>query len=350
MSVESNPWQDLSNVERPMVPGYKMPTIGLALGGGVSRGFAHIGVIRALRRHGIKPDVVSGTSIGAVVGGCYLAKKLDLFEEWARGLSRDGLFSYLDVKMRSPSIIGGKKFRAPLDEHLKDLKIEELPHPFIVIATDIVTGHEVWIRRGHLVDAMNASFALPGIFPPMQLDGRNLIDGALVNPVPVSACRAMGARLVIAVDLNSDLISKAKSPGKNYQNVMGFDIFGDQGVKNQSMFNASNIARRLFRRDPDQPSLFGVMFSTLNIVLDRITRSRLAGDPPDIHIKPLIGHIGLLEFERVDELIREGEAAVERILPDIKAAVRALLPEKADEILGTSTNPRSGRHYSESTD
>ncbi len=348
MPSESNPWQDLANVERPLVPGYAMPTIGLALGGGLSRGFAHIGVIRALRRHGIKPDVISGTSIGAVVGGCYLARKLDEFEEWALGLSREGLFSYMDLKMRSPSIIGGEKFKIALAEHLKDIQIENLPHPFIAIATDLATGHEVWIRRGSLVEAMNASFALPGIFPPKQINGRNLIDGALVNPVPVSACRALGARMVIAVDLNTDLISKARSPGKNYQNVMGFDIFGDQGKQSHNPFNASNIARRLFRRENDQPSLFGVMFSTLNIVLDRITRSRLAGDPPDIHIKPLIGHIGLLEFERAGELIKEGENAVERILPDIKAAVRALLPEKADMFNQTDRAP--GRRFSEPTD
>lgn len=338
MPADHDPWQDLSidPNARPVVRGYPVPRIGLALGAGVARGFAHIGVIRALRRHGIKPDVIAGTSIGAVVGGCYLAKKLDSFEEWAHSLNRKGLFSHLDFTVLAPGLITGEKFVQALETHLAGIKIEDLPHPFVVIATDLTSGHEVWIRRGPLVDAMRASFSIPGIFPPKKLMGRSLIDGALVNPTPVSVCRALGAKVTIAVDLNADLIGKAKKPGTDYQTVMGFDIFNDNDVaaEDQRLFSKFNLTRKLFKREKSAPSMFGVLFSSLNIVMDRVTRSRLAGDPPDIHIKPLIGHIGLLEIGRVEEMIAEGEAAVERILPDIKIALQTLLePDERPEIV-----------------
>lgn len=329
MPSDNDSWQDLSNniENRPMMRGYPLPRIGLALGAGVARGFAHIGVIRALRRHGIKPDVISGTSIGALVGGCYLAKRLDEFEDWALSLTRRKMFGYLDFSIRSPGLIMGHKFTQAMEEHLKDIQIQDLPHPYVAIATDMVTGHEVWLRRGNLVEAMRASFALPGVFPPVKLLGHNLIDGALVNPTPVSACRALGAKVTIAVDLNADLIGKATKPGKDYQTVMGFDIFNDRDVapEDQKLFSRFDITKRLFKRNKDDPSIFGVMFSSFNIIMDRVTRSRLAGDPPDIHIKPLVGNFGLLEVERAKEMIEEGEASVERILPDIKSALQTLL-------------------------
>lgn len=332
MPSEHDPWQDLSvnHEQRPMMRGYPIPKIGLALGAGVARGFAHIGVIRALRRHGIKPDLVAGTSIGALAGGCYLSKKLDEFEEWALSLNRRKLFGYLDFSIRSSGLITGQKFAQVIEEHMKGIQIQDLPHPYVAVATDLNSGHEVWIRRGPLVDAMRASFSLPGIFPPVELMGHQLIDGALVNPAPVSVCRALGAKVTIAVDLNADLIGKAKKPGQNYQTVMGFDIFNDRDVpkEDQSIFEKFNITKKLFKREEGKPSTFGVMFSSFNIIMDRVTRSRLAGDPPDIHIKPLVGHIGMLEVEKAKELIEEGEAAVERILPDIKMALHTLLPEE----------------------
>lgn len=302
--------------------------IGLALGGGMARGFSHIGVLKAFERHGIRPSLVAGTSIGAVVGGCYLAGKLKELEEWALTLTRYKVFSYLDFKMRSPGLIGGGKLLSVMEEHLKGIHIEHLPCPFATIATDLKTGHEVWIRKGPLIEAMRASFALPGIFAPVQKDGRFLIDGALVNPVPVSVCQALGARMTIAVDLNADIIGKAAEPGKNYQKIIGFDIFDDNAVppEQQSIFSGFSLTNLLFRReDQNAPSLFGVMVSALNIIQDRLTRSRLAGEPPDVHVKPHIGHIGLLEFEKARELILAGEAAAERSMPKIKAAVEVFL-------------------------
>jgi NTE family protein len=197
----------------------------------------------------------------------------------------------------------------------------------IAIAADLRTGHEVWLRKGPLIEAMRASFALPGVFPPVNHNGRFLIDGALVNPLPIAPCQAMGSRMTIAVDLHADLIGKAAKPGKAYQTVTGFDMFNEKDVpiEEQEKFNSS-LTRRLFRREESSPSLFGVMVSALGIMMDRLTRSRTAGDPPDIHIKPQIGHIGLLEFEKAEELIAEGDAAAERMMPEIKAAIKILLP------------------------
>lgn len=308
------------------------PPIGLALGSGMARGFAHIGVMKGLLKHGIEPHIVAGTSIGAVVGGSYLAGKLDEFEEWALSLNRRTIIKYMDFRARSASLIGGKRLQSVLEEHFGDLLIEELPHPFVAIAADIVTGHEVWLRKGDFINSIMASFALPGVFPPVIINHRTLIDGALVNPVPVSACLAMGSRLTIAVDLNADMIGKTAKPGQGYQTVAGFDVFDEKALsaEDQGLFKGA-LTKRLFRRSPDNPSLFGVMVSSLNIVQDRLTRSRLAGDPPDVHLKPRVGHIGLLEFERAKEVIKEGEASVERAMPQIKAAMDILLPRAMRE-------------------
>jgi len=305
----------------------KMPRIAIALGSGMAWGFAHIGILKALNRHGIYPQIVAGSSIGAVVGGCYLSDKLPQLEDWVLSLNRRKVFSYLDFRSRSASLISGKKFYNELALYFTDMKIEDLGLPFIAIASDLATGHEIWLRKGDLITAMSASFALPGVFPPVELNHRLLVDGALVNPVPVAPCQALGSRLTMAVDVNADPIGKSSLANKRFQTIAGFDVFNDAEVskKDQKVFGSS-IARRIFRRLPGNPSLFGVMVSALNIMQDRLTRSRLAGDPPDVHIKPRIGHIGMLEFEKAEELIAAGEQAVEDALPDIKACMNVLLP------------------------
>ena len=299
------------------------PLIGVALGGGVARGFAHIGVVRALEKHGIVPDIVIGTSIGAVVGAAYLAGKLDVMEDWARSLNRFRILSYLDFRVRSGGLINGGRLVTALEEHLGDLKIEGLDRPFIAVATDLATGHEVWLRKGPLVEALRASFSLPGIFPPVMCDHRWLIDGALVNPVPVSACLAMGAQMTIAVNLNADIIGAARRPGAKIQTIAGFDLL-EQDHATARKARRTPFLHRLFHREPDHPSMLGVMFSSLNILQDRIARSRLAGEPPDIAIDPHIGHIGLAEFDRASEMIDAGVAAVEEKLPQIRDALSVL--------------------------
>ena len=305
--------------------GRKRPRIGLALGGGVARGWAHIGAVRALRRHGIEPDVVAGSSVGALVGGLFLAGRLSALEDWARRLTKLKIVSYLDLRLSSGGLIGGARLMAEMREYVGNIRIEDLRTPYVAVATDLVTGHEVWLREGDLAEGMRASFSLPGVFPPIKIDGRWLVDGALVNPVPVSVCRALGCQMVIAVNLSADIIGKARRPGAQVPTAAGFDLLAlleapqPMNVPAPSALNA--LTRRIFRREYEGPSLFGVMVSSFGIITDRITRSRLAGEPPDVHITPRLGHIGLLEFDRAEEAIAEGEAAVERALPDLYDAV-----------------------------
>jgi NTE family protein len=291
------------------------PRIGLALGGGGARGWAHIGVMKALTRAGIVPDVISGTSVGALVGGLHLAGRLDVLEGWSRGLTKFKIASYLDFRVGG-GMIGGHRLSAVLREHLGKVTIEELPKPFTCVATDLLTGHEVWLRKGDLVEMLRASFSLPGLFSPVEVDGRWLVDGALVNPLPVSVCRAMGAHVIIAVNLNADPIGRVRMPGQRIPRAAGFDIL--QALpQSKANIGVGSWLRSVFGREPDAPSLFGTMTQSLNILLDRVTRSRLAGEPPDVSISPRLGHIGLLEFDRAAEVIAEGEAATERTLAEL---------------------------------
>lgn len=302
------------------------PSIGLALGGGAARGFAHIGVIRTLAAHGIKPDVIVGTSIGAVAGGCHAAGQLDTFETWARKLTRRGLLGYLDVSLSGSGLIGGGKLTEELDETLGDIAIESLPVRFATIATEIGTGHEIWLTRGRLVDAMRASYALPGIFPPVRLGGRWLVDGALVNPVPVSAARALGARLVIAVNLNADMLGRGgtvSSHGSDDSDeAFRREMSKQTGLR--AIFGPERALKRQFFGNARRPGIPTVMAEAFNIMQDRITRTRLAGDPPDVTVSPRIGHVGWFDFHRAVEAIDIGARAMARHIEEVEEAVAAL--------------------------
>jgi NTE family protein len=305
------------------------PTIGLALGGGGARGFAHIGVLRTLLAHGIEPDIIVGTSIGAVVGGCHAAGRLDVIEEWARSLTKRGILGYLDISLTGGGLIGGGKLAARLEEKLGNTSIEALPIRFATITTEVGTGHEIWLTRGRLVDAMRASYALPGIFPPVSLDGRWLVDGALVNPVPVSATRVFGARLVIAVNLSTDILGRSMiMAGEGAEPEPPPDPVPERGGF-RSMFGAERALKRQFAGGPRRPGIPSVMIDAFNIMQDRIARARLAGDPPDVMINPRVGHIGWFDFHRAQEAIEVGARAAERALDDISEAITALAPRPA---------------------
>jgi NTE family protein len=301
------------------------PRLGLALGAGVARGWAHIGVIKALTRYGIKPDFISGTSIGAVVGGIHAAGKLEALETWARGMNRLRMLRQLDLRLSGGGLLGGEKLARTMRAELGETRIEDLLLGFSAVAGDLVTGHEVWLEEGDLVDSIRASMSLPGVFHPVKHKGRWLVDGAIVNPVPVSPCRALGAQIVIAVNLNMDLIGQIRSNSGPVPRVAGFDIIPEvaeaspkAGLDRLKRAIVSPMSQILFNRErADTPSLFGSMVATLNVVQDRISRSRLAGDPPDVQIAPKVGHIGLMEFDRADELIRLGEAAVESAMQEL---------------------------------
>jgi len=189
----------------------RKPTIGLALGGGAARGFAHIGILRTLLANGIVPDIVVGTSIGAVVGGSYAAGHLDTLEAWARGLLPRNIFSYLDIRLSGSGLIGGSKLAAQLEASFGNILIDELPLKFAAVSTEVNTGHEIWLTDGKLVEAVRASYALPGIFEPVLIGDRWLVDGALVNPVPVSVARALGAEIVIACNVSTDVFGHRRA-------------------------------------------------------------------------------------------------------------------------------------------
>jgi NTE family protein len=294
--------------------------IGLALGGGAARGWAHIGVLRALLAAGIKPDIIVGTSMGAVVGGCHLAGQLDDLEEFARSLTKRRVFGYLDFNLAGTGLISGQKLCDRLERHLSDRRIEDLDRRFTAVATEIGSGHEVWLSRGRLVDAIRASYALPGIFKPVKIDGRWLFDGALVNPIPVSVCRALGARYVIAVNLNYDISSRSAAANAivDHAEEEEAEAREEMVAKDKSGVGARwLLTRQLFGRGEDVPGISTVMVDALNIVQDRIARSRLAGDPPDALISPRLQGIGLFDFHRADELIQRGENAGRREAEDI---------------------------------
>jgi NTE family protein len=299
--------------------------IGLALGGGSARGWAHIGVLRALNEAGIYPDIVVGTSIGAVVGGCYVAGELSALEQFALELTRRKVLSFLDFNFSGSGLITGQRLCDVLEARLKGIAIEALPKRFVAVATEIGTGHEIWLSRGRLVDAMRASYALPGIFRPVAIDGRWLFDGALVNPVPVSVCRALGARYVIAVNVNWDYSGRGTV-------VPHMEAAPEEDTPEEPEPDAGLIARngramkkllqrQVFGRTDNGPGISRVMMEAFNIVQDRIARSRLAGDPPDIVISPRLPTFGLFDFHRAEALIQCGAAAAKRELDEIKQEI-----------------------------
>jgi NTE family protein len=319
---------DRAAVADPDAAPQRRPTIGLALGGGAARGFAHIGVIRTLVSKGLVPDVIAGTSIGAVAGGCYAAGHLDGFEQWGRSLTARTILSYLDINLSGSGLIWGRRLAARLDTALGDAVIDDLPMRFAAIATEIGTGHEIWLTRGRLADALRASYALPGIFAPVPIGGRWLVDGTLVNPVPVAAARALGARLVIAVNLNADLFGRGMTIASHGSDVeearLDVEMLRNRGLR--KWFGAEQILKRQYFGRAGRPGISTVMIEAFNVMQDRIARSRLAGDPADVMINPQLGKIGLFEFHRAEEAIALGAEAAERALDPLIEAIAALTP------------------------
>ncbi|MCC2596966.1 patatin-like phospholipase RssA [Pusillimonas sp. MFBS29] len=292
------------------------PRIGLALGSGSARGWSHIGVIRVLEEAGITPDIVCGTSIGSLVGAAYVDGQLKPFEKWVRGLTWQSVMGLLDFTITG-GLIHGEKLFAYLRTHFTEKDITTLSKTFGAVATELATGREVWLRDGSVIDAVRASAALPGLFKPIEMNGRLLVDGALVNPVPVSLCRAMGADIVIAVDLNSDLIGRR------------FDVEPPAAAEEPSTLESmlDKLPLKLGRLKGEQngpvstipiPSIFDVLSISLNIMQVRITRSRLAGEPADILIRPRLANLALMDYHRAAEAIDEGERATRQVLNELK--------------------------------
>ncbi|MGB7500939.1 MAG: patatin-like phospholipase RssA [Azonexus sp.] len=284
------------------------PRLAIAFGSGSARGWAHIGVLRALQQASIVPDIVCGTSIGAFVGAAYASGELDPLEGWVRGLTRRDVFGFFDVTLAAGGLIKGEKLLGYTSRLFLDETFADLEKPFACVATDLASGREVWLKEGRVIDAVRASVALPGLLAPHLLDGRYLVDGGLVNPVPVSLCRALGADLVIAVDLGMDTVSlrprraEASSPVPAWRQTMG------------RWLGRESNGEEVFR-----PSLADVVTNSIAIMQGRISRSRLAGEPADVLIAPRLGQLGLLDFHRGDEAIAAGRMAAEHMLPLLRS-------------------------------
>jgi NTE family protein len=269
--------------------------------------------------------MICGTSMGALVGGFYLAGQMDALTDLVRTLTRFRMVRLLDFMVPDNGIIGGKRMFRELEKIAGDRRIEDLPTRFAAVASELHTGHEIWLTEGHMLDAIRASVSIPGIFKPIKVDGRWLIDGALVNPVPVSVCRSMGARVVIAVTLTGDTMSGiADTDERNPDADTGEAPYTGEERRNCTPERLGSAMRQLLAVEQEEPNFLGTMAASFTILLDRITRSRLAGDPPDVSITPRMGHIGLLDFHRAEDAIEEGAKAVDRIVPELMEVIGML--------------------------
>lgn len=286
----------------------RRPCFGIALGGGAARGWAHLGVLRALTELGIHPEIICGTSIGALVGGMYAAGKLPEFEEWVIRLRRMKVLTLLDFTVSGGGAVAGKRLMDLYREHLGDVHIEDLPRRYAAVATDLHDGAEVWLQEKSMLTAIRASISIPGVFTPVEVDGRWLVDGGLVNPVPVSLCRALGADVIIAVDLSLGTVRQAVHRSES-------EVTPAVVRRRQRLDESSADATT---RSIAPPAARSVVATSLYIMQDRITRSRLAGDPPDLLLQPRVSHVPLLEFTGGQPTIDEGYETVQRSLPALR--------------------------------
>jgi NTE family protein len=308
--------------------------VGVALGSGAARGWAHIGVLRGLEEMGIHPEIVSGTSVGAVVGAAYAAGRLDSFERWVCGLDRTQVIRNFDMAFRGGLIKAARFFQLMASE-VPDAEIQDLPRRFAAVATDLESGREIWLREGSLHDALRASIAMPGLITPVARGEQWLVDGGLTNPVPVSLCRAMGADSVIAVDLNTTLLGRRILSSENAASTNEVSASADEsepldgdesaeealeasGLRSVVQSWATELRDRVLGDGNDEgqatPSIYDVVANSLNIMQVRITRSRMAGDPPDLVVAPRLADFALLDIDRAVEAIQEGKRALSQAM------------------------------------
>lgn len=320
--------------------------LGIVFGSGAARGWAHIGVINELSKLGVRPDIVTGTSIGALVGAALASNRLDDLEQWVKGLTNWEVLGLLDWGLGKGGLVSGEKVFEKVASTLGDLRFEDLDIPFGAVATDLYSGRETWLTQGKIKDAIRCSCAIPGVMTPSFYDNQWLVDGATVNPVPVSLCRALGADFVIAIDLNSD---KSHRIAKTKKEMQTTEVQSTQSTEEEMPINENlELPQSEFEPEPtneissvDQPleknafeqllmhgkeyfqqlgeknheenkspNVFAVMLGCIDIMQDRITRAKLAGEPPDIVLQPKLGQYGIMEFHRASELIEEGEKCV----------------------------------------
>ncbi len=297
--------------------------VGLALGGGAARGWSHIGVVEALVEAGIEPVAVAGTSMGALVGGAYAAGRLDALRTWAEAVDWRTIMSLLDISLTTGGVIDGQRIQQLLQQLGIDRPIETFPVAFAAVATDLADGREIWLEQGPADAAIRASISMPGIFSPVLLDDRWLVDGGLVNQVPVSTCRALGADFIIAVSVGEGLLGRRRSKlraglgnGEDARAARVTQMLAQMPAMLRDP--AELVLPYLVKGGPQSPGYFDVLVNSLNIMQEKITRSRLAGEPPHVLIAPEVAAINLMDFDRAQDAIAAGRAAAEKALDAIR--------------------------------
>jgi NTE family protein len=304
------------------------PRIGLALGAGSARGWAHLGVLQALEERGIQPAVVTGASVGALVAAaCASGQRLEL-EAWVRTLTRVDVWRLLDTTFRGGGVMRGNRLMHAIGEQIEDRRIEDLPVAFGAVAADLDTGEEIWLRSGSMLAAVRASSGMPGLFTPMWHQERWMIDGGVVNPVPITLCRALGAEIVIAVNLNVPVSNRwaALRRATSQPTEETRDRQAESGEANWAFMDKwaelmDGLVETLKPASSAGPGLFEVIAGSVHIMQDHIARSRMAGDPPNLAITPELGDFQLMDFHRAEEAIEAGRNAVVAMERQLEALV-----------------------------
>ncbi len=308
--------------------------IGLVLGSGSSRGWAHIGVIEALEEEGLPIDYIVGCSIGAYVGAIYAAGGLKSLKDFVLKMDGKKVFSYFDVVFpRSGLLNATKKLKELFFMHTEAREFSELRIPVFMVATDLQTGEKVVLKSGNLLDALRATMSVPGLFAPARIKDRWLVDGGLVDPVPVGVARSEEADIVIAVDLSGTIVSrtravpkpaepgegeKAEEPSESERSYAGqlMSKLTDYYQMAEAGFRAT--IGELFQQESAAPDIIETVTTSIAIMQRRINRINLAVDPPDILIEPRLGELRMMDFDQVAHTIEEGYIAAREKMADIR--------------------------------
>ena len=304
-------------------------TVGLVLGSGSSRGWAHIGAIEALEEEKIPIDYIAGCSVGSYVGAIYASGGLKSLKEFVLAMDGKKVFSYFDVGFpRSGVLNGTKRLKEFFSMHTDATVFSDLKIPLLMVATDLATGKKVVLKSGNILTALRATMSIPGLFAPVKVKDRWLVDGGLVDPVPVGVARALEADVVIAVDLNSGFVSRKK---RSRQIRRAAKKTGDPQSHKNELFRKLSVYYEasetsfagkisdIFKRESSTPDIVETVITSINIMQERITRINLAVEPPDVLIQPRLGQLKMLDFDQVEHTIEEGYTGVKDRIGEIKA-------------------------------
>ena len=293
-------------------------TVSLVLGSGGARGYSHIGVIEELERRGYEIVCVAGSSMGALVGGVYAAGRLQEYRQWVTGLSWVSVFKLMDLTLRGEGTIRGERLLKRLREILGNPLIEELAIPYTAVATDLTHQKEVWFQNGSLLDAIRASIAVPGFFTPVIEEERMLVDGGVLNPIPIIPTVAAHADLIIAVDLNSDVkMPQVSLPDTQYLNRSGFsdEWHLDGSPQEESEADEVSLPNKGAGR-------IDVLLNAVEVMQESLGKYKVAGYPPDLLIQIPKDACSFYDFHRASEMIELGRCISERSLESMEVSMR----------------------------